>query len=230
MEELFYKLKKINILRDVLVIILGILFFSLGIILSIYINSIFLVIGISLCMLESVIILSTKIKKNNSKDILINTAFKENLPYLDVISNSGRLSIAYSLFDLSNISYKYETLLSFKGKKDDVVVSFSSSVCRFNGDGNDYYVRLYTFENQNLEFSNVDLIKNKCLLNYRFEVIGNRIYIISIAKGARGKVLSMYPKYFKKYEQWILRIKDEDLFINEVIKMIGGPNDGKISS
>ena len=40
----------------------------------------------------------------------------------------------------------------------------------------------------------------------------------------------MYPKYFKKYEQWILRIKDEDLFINEVIKMIGGPNNGKISS
>ena len=212
MRSLLDSLRKINIIREVLRYLMPILFIILGIILGYFVKPYWLIICIFLCMLQSIIILSTMVKKNKKWEMLINNTFDEYIPGIVKDKSDNGLGKAYKLFDVYNIANSFEVLLNHKMISNKINVSCATAKCKFNGNFADSFIRLYVFESPNK--INLNEINNKNLNGFRYEYKDGNLYIISIVE----KEYSLYPKYYATYDGWVMSIKDEMIFIDSLTK------------
>lgn len=212
MRSLFDSLRKINIIREILRYSIGFLFIILGIILGYFIKPYWIIIGIFLCMLQSIIILSTMVRKNKKWDMLINNTFNEYIPGLINDKSSESLDYAYRLFDIENITNSIEILLNHKFKSNGINVLCATIKCRFNGNLSSGFMRLYVFESGKM----IDLneINSKNLNGFRYEYKDGNVFLISVV----DKEYSLYPKYYSTYDGWVMSIKDEMIFIDSLTK------------
>lgn len=223
MKELFDRVKAHSIAKTILRYALGVLFIILGIVLGYLYGVLWLLVGIVLCMAESVILILATIKRNSNKERLINETYSKYMPEFKPVTRSTGISNAFKILDLNQIAYSFETSLTYRGVVGETEISHASIKCRVNGCGlDDYFIRIYAFKFKKPIEADLNTLKNKYLINYRFETDGNKLHLVTIARGGRGRLLSMNPVYFKNYEQWILRIEDENIFIHDICKLIGG--------
>ncbi len=223
MEKIFNYLKQTSIAASVLRFGLGILFFLLGLLLAYLMDPIFFIIGVLLCMIESVVIIALIIRKSKRRTKLLNNTLNTYLEGYSKIENAKILSKAYKMFNYESYVLSKELFYNLYKKYDDVEVFTSNFKLYIKGNVlNPFYMRLYVFRFDS--FVNVDLskIKSSNFRNYRYEIIDKTLYITTIAKGAYGKVLSLEPTNYRTYNEWITRIEVENNFILSVIKVNGG--------
>lgn len=224
LRELFDSLKKISIARRITRYFLGVLFVVLGLVFGYLFGRIFFLIGIMLAMAESIILLSVNIKRNTKLERLIEDTYNTYFPQMKKISNSKSLEEAYNTFDLANISRYKEGSYTMAGEIDGITVNLALIRCKFNGCLNYSYIRMYTFDG----VSNLDIrsFNNRCLRAYRYEIRNNTLYLIM----AGDKPDSLYPRCYQSYDTWVLRLQDENIFINEMVKLIGGRKNEEFSN
>ncbi len=223
MEKIFNYLKQTSIAASILRFGLGILFFFLGLLLAFLVDPIFFIIGVLFAMIESVVIIALIIRKSKRRTRLLNDTLNTYLEGFNKITNSNVLSKAYKMFDFESYVLAKELFYNLYKKLDDVEIFTSNLKLYIKGDGlNPFYMRLYVFK-FNREV-NVDLskIKSSNFRNYRYEIVGNTLYITTNAKGAYGKVLSLEPTNYNSYQEWIKRIEVENNFILSIVKVNGG--------
>lgn len=225
MKELFDRVKAHSLARYILRYILGILFIVLGLFLGIYVDIIWLYIGIILCMLQSVILIAGTIRKSTNRDTLIKKTFNDYLNEFKPVVSSKKVMYAIKYFGIDKATTSYEAILNYSGEINNIKINHATIKCRINGCGfDDYFARIYIFECDKAINADINLLRNKYLINYRYEIKDNMLYLITLSSHARGRMLSLYPIYYKNYEQWILRLKDEDMFIKQIVELIGGNN------
>ena len=145
LEKTFYHIKTTTITSKIFRIGLGILFMILGIVLAFY-NSLFLIIEIFLCMLESVIILSVENYRKREKYNFETEVFESLMPNFNRIENSYDLTKAYKLFGYDKSISSKQICYNFNGIIDDTNVSFSIIKCKLTKNLFDNFcVKLYSF-------------------------------------------------------------------------------------
>lgn len=222
LEKTFYHIKTTTITSKIFRIGLGILFMILGIVLAFY-NSLFLIIAIFLCMLESVIILSVENYRKREKYNFETEVFESLMPNFNRIENSYDLTKAYKLFGYDKSISSKQICYNFNGIIDDTNVSFSIIKCKLTKNLFDNFcVKLYSFEFENINSVDLSKIKSSALRNYRYEIRGNKLYLATISKNAYAKVLLLNPCNYKNYEEFTKRILIEKSLLEDIVKKSGG--------
>lgn len=215
LEKVFNYIKNTNIAAKVLRFGLGVLLMVLGILLSfIYDNPTWIVIAISLCMAESVLIISLTIRKSHSRERLEQSLLQRYFGGFKRISDSSDISFAYKILGYKEILLSREAYYTIVGQINGIDVASAKFKCVIKPHlFKTYYLNIYTFNYMDKEIADLNEIKSPVLKNYRYEVRDNKLYIATISS---GKDLSLEPTNYKCFKDWKNAIKAERAFLDIV--------------
>lgn len=223
MDKLFNKIKATNIIKVVIRVLFGFLFIIIGLILAyIYKNNLFLVIGIVLCMLISVMILASSFGKDKKLENLNNDSIQNTMPYMMALSNDKAVTELYKVFNYKDYGNVIEVRNSMQGNLYGVKIDSVSIIYRLNNSFKNKYIRLYKLSILEDASLNLRSIKSEIFNNYRYEIIGDNLYISTINIKSLGRKSTFNPIYFKSYEDYLNRYKEEDKLIKELVSQCGG--------
>lgn len=211
MEKIFKRVRNQTLSKIILRIGLGVLFFIVGLILSLIFNDIlYILIAVMLCMLESIILIALGFIKNKNANLVKKVCLINYMPDMNFKTNNKFITEAYKIFsynDYFNIGKIHE---SIEGDILDVKINSVTIDGKINYKR--FYIRIYRFIFK--DKINFKISPNMILGNYRYEIKDNKLFLSIIDRKANN--ITFNPVYFKEFLEYENRFKRE----NEILKYI----------